>query len=98
MKNRLTGATVPNQYTIRDGRKVSYQSYSSLIATLDGDVLTLGRDWDRSATTRKWLYRWMQDNTPRIWWELEHQAGDVMSQKIQQLIDWGIIQYNADMV
>lgn len=52
-----------NQFIIRGEHKVIFQSYDSTIAiieyTEDGQVLTLGCDWDYSNTTLKHLYMFL---------------------------------------
>lgn len=46
---------VPNQFIIEDGNKICFQSYDSMIATVDRDskTITLGRNWNYSQTTSK---------------------------------------------
>ena len=53
-----------NQYVIEDGRKTHFQSYDSLICTVDekGHV-TLYPDWDYSNTTRRHLYQFLREYT-----------------------------------
>ena len=50
------GNAVANQFIITDGNKVSFQSYASLIATVDHTAKTieLGEDWNYSRTTDKY--------------------------------------------
>ena len=55
MKNN-NGNTVPNQFIIEDGQKVTFQSYNSTIATIDykNAIIYIGCDWDYSRTTNKY--------------------------------------------
>ena len=49
------GRAIPNQFIIHgESGKVYFQSYNSLVAELDGDILTIGYDWDYSVTTTKY--------------------------------------------
>lgn len=54
-----------NQFVIEDGRKTHFQSYNSLICTIDekGHV-TLYPDWDYSVTTSRHLYQFLREYTP----------------------------------
>ena len=56
---------VKNQFVIEDGYKLTFQSYESTIAIYDRKkhLLTLGRDWDYSTTTIKYLYMFITDCT-----------------------------------
>lgn len=50
-----------NQFVLEDDKQLIYQSYHSIIAVYDKekDRLTLGRDWDYSTTTSKYLYKFI---------------------------------------
>lgn len=51
-----------NQFIITDGTKKVFQSYNSAIAEIDKNgTLKLGEDWDYSATTKKYLYLFLND-------------------------------------
>ena len=52
-----------NQFAFDDWWKSVFQSYNSICAVIDWkkQVLTLGKDWDYSKTTRKHLYAFFQD-------------------------------------
>ena len=85
----------PNQFIIHTPNKVLFQSYSSIIAVLDDrdnvQPLTLGRDWDYSRTTLKYLYKFLDKYTH---YNFEHSK-----QHIQKMIDSGdgVIHYDADL-
>ena len=85
----------PNQFIIRVPNKVLFQSYYSIIAVLDDrdnvQPLTLGRDWDYSRTTLKYLYKFLDKYTH---YNFEHSK-----QHIQKMIDSGdgVIHYDADL-
>ncbi len=66
MISERSGREVANQFIIRDENRIVFQSYSSVIAVIDNtkngaERLTLGRDWDYSVTTRKYLYKFLWD-------------------------------------
>lgn len=50
-----------NQFILENDKQLIYQSYHSIIAVYDKqkDKLTLGRDWDYSTTTSKYLYKFI---------------------------------------
>ena len=51
-----------NQFLIKSDNGVTFQSYSSTIATINNDgVLKLYNDWDYSKTTLKHLYLFLFD-------------------------------------
>ena len=83
-----------NQFEIDLGAKVVLQSYESVVAMYDyaERVLTLGRDWDYSDTTRRHVYMFM--------WE---KAGIDLSMTcnkrkyVQKLIDNGDIHYSENL-
>lgn len=56
------GKKVANQYIIRDGNRVMFQSYESPIIEIDGDNerITVYKDYDYSATTSKYRNQFMQ--------------------------------------
>lgn len=62
--NPATGRAVPNHLVITDGNgKITLKSYNSRVCAVDvnADLIMLGRDWDYSATTRRWLYVFLSD-------------------------------------
>ena len=60
--SQRSGAAVRNQFNIDHDGIAYFQSYDSLIAKWDGRTLTIGRDWDYSTTTLKYLKQWMEEN------------------------------------
>lgn len=51
------GNAAANQFIINTPKAVYFQSYSSVVAKIDGkDNLILSENWDYSNTTRKHLY------------------------------------------
>lgn len=64
-----TGEAVRNQYVIESGRQVVFQSYNSVCAVYNRDTktLTLGEDWNRSATTRKHFWQFVREYLPYYW-------------------------------
>lgn len=63
VRNMLTagGNYAPNQFIISEDRKTIFQSYNSIICTLDyeNSIITFGRDWNYSRTTAKYLYSFL---------------------------------------
>ena len=51
------GGVVVNQFVIEDGRKTIFQSYESMICTIDRDqrTITFFADWNYSRTTMRHL-------------------------------------------
>lgn len=49
------GKKVANQFVITDGNKITFQSYNSMIATVDRETkkIVLGANWDYSNTTTR---------------------------------------------
>lgn len=97
------GNPVANQFVIHDGHnsKVYFQSYSSLIAEydyLDGR-LTLGRRFDYSVTTVKYLHKWIDryvgTNTLLC---IEAAPGKSYAAKLKWCIDNDMISYEELMV
>jgi len=50
------GRKVPNQFIITNGNVYTFQSYNSVIATVDFDnsTITIGYNWDYSTTTSRY--------------------------------------------
>lgn len=60
------GNTVKNQFIIENGTEVSFQSYESMICRIDHNgglgfskVVTIGKNWNYSATTAKHFYSFL---------------------------------------
>ena len=52
-----------NQYVITTPEKVIFQSYETLVATLQDGKVTITEGQPQSKTTAKWLNRFLQDYT-----------------------------------
>ena len=102
-----TGNAVANQFIIRHEGNFYFQSYNSLCAVVDwsqgGDevnahymdnVVTLGRDWDYSRTTMKYLNEFLREYASSVfdWFDMEVNASN-----IRKLIAQGVIRYNDSM-
>lgn len=92
-----TGENVKNQYIITAPGCYAFQSYNSLIAVYDieNNILTLGRDFDYSTTTSKYLNQFIEYYCYSIYRELPN--GTSVRNRLQKAIDNGIIKYNTDM-
>lgn len=51
-----SGNAIPNQFVVKINGAIYFQSYDSVVAKYENDVVTLGPMWDFSNTTRKYLY------------------------------------------
>ena len=89
LENRQ-GRNVVNQFVIFDGDKIYFQSYESLVAVWNEKTckLKLGRDWDYSRTTVKYLKIFTDYYTPY--------ALDT-KKEIEKLIKTGEIEYDSSM-
>lgn len=90
-----SGEAVRNQYTIEGPGYTAFQSYNSLIAVYQDGRLTLGRDWDYSVTTAKYLWQWLRDYCWLIIRELPD--GRTGADRIRKAIEAGMIKYDPDM-
>ena len=68
-----------NQFLLQDSDYMYFQSYNSIIAKLHktSGILTLGKDWEYSKTTRKYLYQFLNEYT---------RFTNVSKKEIEQLI------------
>lgn len=56
-----SGKAVANQFIVRTENGTFFQSYRSIVAKVDNlGVVTLGRDWDYSRTTLKYLMQFLR--------------------------------------
>jgi hypothetical protein len=95
------GNPVANQFCIHDTEHsaVYFQSYRSLIAEYDGERLTLGRDFDYSVTTVKYLHMWILENCPyTLAAAIDNAAGGSYAAKLRTCIANDIIIYYPLMV
>lgn len=70
------GYAVMNHFIITDGNKKILQSYDSIVAVVDRDaegsnILTLGRDWDYSRTTMKYIHQFLYQT---LGWDISAQG------------------------
>ena len=75
MVSPRSGRPVANQFIIHSNNAVIFQSYNSVIAIVDYDAqgaaaLTIGRDWDYSTTTAKYLYEFLNEYAKHIFGDL----------------------------
>lgn len=91
MTNR-NGRKVPNQFIIRDGAtdRVTFQSYDSMIATIDyqNNTITLGEDWDYSRTTGRYRNQFFNEQGLS---DLASTKGLTDALKTGKYEDWTII-------
>lgn len=99
MTSSRTGNAVANQFDIEDSanKKQYFQSYESLIAVYDREthILTLGRDWDYSRTTLKYLHQWMEEHFLTVC--LFGCYGKTFSQTVRNAMQEGKIIYDEKM-
>ena len=71
LKSPRSDRPVANQFVAYDGRHTYFQSYNSLVCTIDGNAqtITFGRDWNYSRTTSKYLRVFMNEYAPRVAFE-----------------------------
>lgn len=84
-----------NQFVIKSKESIVFQSYNSVVATIDQGVLTLGRHWDYSNTTRKHLYLFLDEYCYNVWSKVKNAPS--IKQAIQKLIDEKQINYDCDL-
>lgn len=99
IKSPKSGEAVRNQFAVRDNGKVYFQSYQSIIAIWDGETLTLGRDWDYSITTMKWLYEFLSQYCWSIYSHLQCVYGCCNAKAIRKELDKGSVRiaYNGEL-
>lgn len=81
-----------NQFHLYGEGKHYLQSYNSLVVKIQGKEVTLGRDWDYSKTTSKYVYQFLDDYSDiRIY--------DISNKRdyIRKLIEDGTIKYDENM-
>ena len=88
-----------NQFVIESDEVVCFQSYDSLVAIYEkkSHLLTLGRNWDYSNTTKKHLYIFINKYCylPQIDNELEYSNNKTKT--INKLIKEKVIFYDDEM-
>lgn len=85
-----------NQFIIKNEKtsEIVFQSYDSTIAKIKNGVLTLGKYWDYSNTTRKHLYLFIYDYAYKYSYLLN--AAN-KRKSIERAIKEKKIKYNKDM-
>ena len=66
MVSSRSGNAVANQFVMVGDNKAIFQSYDSIICVIDyskegAERITLGRDWDYSRTTAKYLHQFLTE-------------------------------------
>lgn len=94
-----------NQFIMEDDKKLIFQSYASIIAIYDkeNDVMTLGKDWDYSTTTSKYLYKFIDTCFYYSYSQYKQLAHDLCNASnkrsiIRKAIENGIIEYNEEVL
>lgn len=93
-----------NQFLIENEDLIQFQSYDSLVASIDKKtgILTLGTDWDYSNTTMKHLYIFIDDFRHYLKKDINELFIYLYREKnkrkyIQKLIDNKKIEYDENM-
>lgn len=68
MESPRTGCKVANQYTIKVGNKLYFQSYDTVVACIEsvgraGEVTLVQGATEFSRTTSKYLYKFLEENS-----------------------------------
>ena len=97
-KSPRSGRSVANHYVMISGRTAYFQSYASLVAVYDKEscILTLGKDWDYSVTTKKYLWQFLQEYCYPTYANLPN--GKSGADRIRKAIDSGLIVYDENML
>ena len=93
-----SGEAVRNQYSILIPGKVCFQSYESLIAVYDYESgqLILGRHFDYSVTTSKYLNAWLQNHCYNLYCLFP--KGKSIKDTLTKAINAGLIEYDENMI
>lgn len=88
---------VKNQFRIYGKGVNCLQSYNSLVVKIETQdynnyKITLGRDWDYSTTTSKYVYMFLEEYSNIRFYGVNDKRN-----YIRKLIEQGIIQYDNDM-
>jgi hypothetical protein len=97
MKSNRSDKPVANQYVIFTEGKVHLQSYSSTIATYNfgKKELTIGKHFDYSRTTLKYLHDWMEIYCGTLLNSLTVKGS--FKATLVGAMDYGIIKYDEEM-
>lgn len=67
MLSSRTGRPVANQFIIRDGKRIIFQSYDSIIAVIECGRITLDKNlWNYSRTTSKYRNEFLEMTTKEV--------------------------------
>lgn len=96
---------VKNQFIIENDDEITFQSYNSTIAIYNRktQLLTLGKNWDYSTTTRKYLYMFINDYTyikdEKENCYIDNYLNNTTNKRayIQKLIDRKVINYSEEL-
>ena len=100
MVSPRSGREVANQFVIKTNEGVFFQSYNSTIAFVDADYnVTLGRYFDYSVTTSKYLNQFLKRYAGRAMHIMEKEIHSYksFSDFLTKGIENGIIKYDEDM-
>ena len=81
-----------NQFHLYGEGKQCLQSYNSLVVKIENYTITLGRDWDYSTTTSKYVYMFLEEYT-----DLPISSEKNKRNYIRKLIENGTIMYDENM-
>lgn len=98
---------VKNQFVLENDEQLIFQSYDSIIAVYNKESheITLGRDWDYSKTTSRYLYEFL-DTYFYYNYRLQDELIDMIRklpnatnkrQLINKAIKNGVIKYDKEM-
>ena len=98
LKSTRSGRPVANHYVIASGNTFLFQSYASLIAEYNNEsgILTLGRHWDYSVTTMKYLNQFLREYCYIVYRKLPD--GKSCADSIRKAINRALIVYDENMV
>lgn len=88
-----------NQFHLYGGNKHILQSYNSKVVEIEntnkGIIVTLGKDWDYSTTTSKYVYEFLEEYLP--YYMVNFKGKTNKREYINNLIKEGIIGYDENM-
>ena len=93
MKSARSGRPVANQFIIKIGNVLYFQSYKSVVCIYDtvNHLVCFGRDWDYSITTMKYLYQFLDENNVTL------PTGKSGADSIRKGIKQGLFSYDPEL-
>lgn len=93
MTSPRSGRPVSNQFIVRIGNVLYFQSYKSVVCSYNtaNGLVCFGRDWDYSVTTRKYLYQFLNENGVTL------PTGKSGADSIRKGIKQGLFSYNPEL-